>query len=275
MSCSRQGSIGLQASSHKTVEASNSEQNSGCLETWDRLGEETGTGRSTYRTAWPRSWLSCLCQKLGLQPSRRDLAGQSPGPCRWQERGLSLPSSLAALCSRCHVRSVRSLPWERAQASTEPGCFPELAAASTQPFPSRPWGPGGATSGSQHSPLPALPWLAGASQHPAHGGRTRGYRSFLGGTTTAEPQEGPFSLEGAWLSNQSPTQHHQSSLVMATTAPVPQFPTRAGGAAAWLCCRQPPCPELGPRCSQVSVEVCPLLADGLGQQIAARLHQVQ
>lgn len=40
-----------------------------------------------------------------------------------------------------------------------------------------------------------------------------------------------------------------------------------------LRCRQPPCPERGPRSPRPSAEVPPLLADGLGEQIAARPYR--
>ena len=75
---------------------------------------------------------------------------------------------------------------------------------------------------------------------------------------------------------------------MATTVPASVSPpgqwkllpglTAAGtapGKPSCLRCRQPLRPETGPRCRRLSAEASPLLADGLGEQIAVQLHQAQ
>ena len=114
MSHSGQGSLGLGEFSHKNVGALNSEQNSSCLETWDRLGEEAGTGRTRRRSS--PSQLSWPCQKLGLQrtPAPGTRRGSPQGrPTAGRRGGLSLPGARraawqpcapAAMCALCGSR---------------------------------------------------------------------------------------------------------------------------------------------------------------------------
>lgn len=107
--------------SDKNVGALNSEQNCNCLEPWDCLGEEAGTGRTRRRSSLSQH---CL-PKLGLSraPSAGDTAraGRSGSVCpEWAEQAGS------PLLSHCHKWSVQQPLCEGAQASTEPVRLPTV-----------------------------------------------------------------------------------------------------------------------------------------------------
>lgn len=146
------GSLGLGVFRHKNVGASNSEQNSSCLETWDRLGEEAGTRRTYRRSSLSQHPAELALPKAWAPAEPRDPPGQCPGTPRGQAgQGGSHPaqpghSSQAAPCSRCSTRSVQQPLWEGAQAGAEPGrlpaaLLPQPPAASPPPQQAAP-GPG-------------------------------------------------------------------------------------------------------------------------------------
>lgn len=208
--------------SHKNVGGLDSEHNSGCLETWDRLGEEAGTGRTRRSSSLSHHPAALALPKAGVPAQPRD-------PPDGRQEGGSQPagsgqSSLAALCRRCHTRSVQQPLWEGAQASAEPGRLPavlrpQAPAASPQPVPASPapagspwpWGPRGAIAGA--SPHPCLHhsiWQGNLSTALI---TTTGRRGTAlgpqpghswGKSSPAEPQERLFSMEGVWLGSQSP-----------------------------------------------------------------------
>lgn len=138
----------------------------------------------------------------------------SLGRSAWQ------PCAPAATCSLCSSHLGRVPRPAQSLAGCLQYSFTRLSTASLQPLPSSPalagspwpWGPRGVISRSQPSPLPALLQLAEASQHPAHnchrakGNSSRATtRSLLGQNNPSRaPGRAVHSLEGAWLSSQSP-----------------------------------------------------------------------
>lgn len=102
-SCSRQGSLGLGVFSHKNVGGLDSEQNSGCLETWNRLGEEAGTGRTRRSSSLSHHPAALALPKAGVPAQPRD------HPTAGRRGGLSLPGQGRAAWQPCAAAATRGL----------------------------------------------------------------------------------------------------------------------------------------------------------------------
>ena len=249
--------------SHKNVGALNSKQDLG---RWQRGQGRAGQAGGAALAA---------ARGVGL-PKAGGPAHPSPGdprgPCRWRAGGRLSLQGLGRAAWQLRAPAAR-----RGLSHSRSGRVPRPPLPSPHPLPL------GTPRCRQRDPALALPaplHLAAAPQHPAHDcHQAKGHscrataRSLLG-------QNQPRMGCSAWKERGSAaTQPQRSCLVTAATAPASVSPPGQGELLPGLALPrgarlpQPLRPPTGPRRHSLSTGAAPLLAGGLGQQIAAQLRQ--